>query len=303
MRPTNLSIKKSPCQDSSPLFTRKALLIIALAVLIACSARSPIVEKQLAHLDTIKRPLAFAVLGDSRSGEDIYQRLIAQALRRRPDFLVNVGDMVNSLEDKANRTYLGGIQRAIPVPYFLTPGNHEISREGDEQLYRDLVHLPGNELYYSFEAGNSLFVVLDSEVYGETKKIAGTQYEWLDKTLSRSRHRFRFVFVHRPLFSEPGRGRHFGESLDKHPGERDRLQELFVKHKVTMVFSGHEHLYLRKSFDGIPHITTGGGGSPLYADEQSGGFHHFVLISVEDGRVRGEVIDLEGRVRDSFALY
>ncbi len=98
------------------------------------------------------------------------------------------------------------------------------------------------------------------------------------------------------------RGKHHGNSLDRYPDDRDALQALFVKHKVTAVFTGHEHLYLRKTVDNVLHIITGGGGAPLYAEDAQGGFHHYILVTVEGDRVSAEVIDVNGKVRDSFLV-
>ena len=67
-----------------------------------------------------------------------------------------------------------------------------------------------------------------------------------------------------------------------------------------MVFLGHEHLYLRKTIDGIPHIIVGGGGAPLYAKDEDGGFHHYVLVTVDGDKVAGEVVDVNGKIRDRF---
>ena len=67
-----------------------------------------------------------------------------------------------------------------------------------------------------------------------------------------------------------------------------------------MVFTGHDHLYLRKTVDGIPHIIAGGGGAPLYANEKDGGFYHFIVVTVDGDKVSAEVIDIKGKVRDKF---
>jgi 3',5'-cyclic AMP phosphodiesterase CpdA len=160
------------------------------------------------------------------------------------------------------------------------------------------VHLPGNKLYYSFKVGDFLFVVLDSDIAGQEKKITDGQYEWLKRVLSAAGFQHKFVFVHHPLY--PAKGRHYGESLDEYPAERDRLDELFVRDRVDMVFVGHQHLYLRKSKDGVMQIITGGGGAPLYAGDREGGFYHFVLVTVDGDRVKGKVIDIDGKVRDTF---
>ncbi len=42
------------------------------------------------------------------------------------------------------------------------------------------------------------------------------------------------------------------------------LQPLFKKYGVSFVLTGHNHYYSRALVDGIQHITTGGGGAPLY---------------------------------------
>lgn len=73
-----------------------------------------------------------------------------------------------------------------------------------------------------------------------------------------------------------------------------------MKSKVTMVFAGHEHLYLRKTVDGIVHVITGGAGAPIYGDEKDGGFHHYVLVSVDGESVRAETVGIKGAVRDTF---
>ncbi|HMK49754.1 MAG TPA: metallophosphoesterase, partial [Thermodesulfovibrionales bacterium] len=191
---------------------------------------------------------------------------------------------------------------AVTVPYFLTVGNHDVGDTGSEELYKEEVDLPGNELYYSFVAGKSLFVVLDSNVPGQEEQIADEQYTWLEKLLSASREEHKFVFVHHPLYPVKGKGHHYGGSLDKYPDKRDRLEALFAKNGVNVVFVGHEHLYSKKMVDGVEHIITGGGGARLYTTDDSGGFYHFVLVTVDGKKITGKVIDINGVVRDSFQL-
>jgi 3',5'-cyclic AMP phosphodiesterase CpdA len=194
------------------------------------------------------------------------------------------------------------MSKPITVPYFLTVGNHDAHSKvpGSEQIYTQQVDLPGNELYYSFVAGNSLFVVLDSSLDDQEKKITGKQYAWLEGILANAAQKHKFVFVHHPLYTVKGKGKHAGNSLDRYPVERDRLQALFVKHHVELVFTGHEHLYERKLVDRITHVISGGGGAPLYADEKDGGFNHFVVVTVDGDKVTAEVVDSSNKVRDRF---
>ncbi len=282
------------------------LLIFIATITNGIAAQDQPLQQKLAALEKLPPKFSFVVLGDNRAGDPacdaVYQKLIAAALERRPDLIVNTGDQIDKPGNIEHWKRFRDLSKAVTVPYFLTIGNHDIHPEvaGSEQTYKDQVDLPGNELYYSFVAGNSLFVVLDSYLKGEDKKITGEQFKWLEAAMGNAMQKHRFVFVHHPLFPEKSLGKHHGNSLDRYKDERDRLHGLFVKHKVTTVFTGHEHLYLRKNVDGVPYVITGGGGAPLYAKDENGGFHHYVLVTVDGDKVSGEVVDVNGKVRDRF---
>ena len=88
------------------------------------------------------------------------------------------------------------MSKTITVPYFLTVGNHDSHPKVpfSEKIYKEQVDLPGNELYYSFIAGNSLFVVLDSYIDDQEKRITGEQLKWLEGVLAGSDKKHKFVF-------------------------------------------------------------------------------------------------------------
>jgi 3',5'-cyclic AMP phosphodiesterase CpdA len=223
-------------------------------------------------------------------------------MKRKPAFVVNTGDMIATPGDKNDWAQFWEMSKPITVPYFLTVGNHDAHPNVpfSEKVYKQEVDLPGNELYYSFAAGNSLFIVLDSFIDGQEKRIMGEQFKWLEDLLARSEQKHKFVFVHHPLYTVPGKGVHSGVSLDLYPKDRDRLEALFLKSKVDAVFCGHEHFYQRKTVDGITHIITGGGGAPLYGKDEDGAFNHFIVVTVDNDTVSSEVIDMNGKVRDKF---
>jgi hypothetical protein len=270
------------------------------------AAQDQQLTKKLAALEKLPPKFSFVVLGDNRAGDPacdaVYQKLLAAALKRKPDLFMNTGDQIDKPGNVENWKRFWDLSKNVEIPYFLTVGNHDAHVEvaGSEQTYREQVDLPGNELYYSFAAGNALFIVLDSYLKGEDKKITGKQFKWLEQVLVSSTQKHKFIFIHHPLYPEPGRGKHHGNSLDRYKEERDRLQALFVKNQVSMVFLGHEHYYLRKTIGGIPHIIAGGGGAPLYAKDEDGGFHHYVLVTVDGDRVSGMVVDVNGTIRDKF---
>ena len=260
------------------------------------------IKDKLAALEKIGPRFSFIVIGDNRSGDDIYRKIVAMAMERKPAFMVNTGDLIATPGDLEAWAKFWEMSRPITVPYFLTVGNHDIHSKVpfSQRKYLEQVDQPGNELYYSFVAGNSLFIVLDSYIDDQEKKIAGEQRTWLEAVLARSTEKHKFVFVHHPLYTEKNKGKHHGNSLDRYKDERDALQALFVKHKVSMVFTGHEHLYLRKTVDGIQHVIAGGGGAPLYGAADEGGFYHLVKVTVDGDTVHAETVDVNGTVRDRF---
>ena len=238
----------------------------------------------------------FAVIGDNRSGDRIYTKLVAAVMQRQPAFVVNTGDLIPNPGVVSEWATFWKLSQPITVPYYLVVGNHDVDNAKSEQVWKDEVQLPGNELYYSFTHGRDLFVVLDSSLAGHSHLVDGEQFAWLAKTLDPARYEHQFVFVHEPLFLWKGAS-HYGDSLDKYPEARDKLHQLFVAKRVTAVFAGHEHTFQRMTKDGVPYIITGGAGAPLYS-----GYNHFIVVDVNGPRIALAVIDRDGTMRDEFLL-
>ncbi len=292
---------QAACGVRREIFITLFLLLLLLNGIAVAGQDQPIAQK-LAALKALPAKFSFVVLGDNRSGDKVYRKIIDLAMERKPDLIMNTGDMITTPGSLDEWAKFREMSKIVNVPYFLTVGNHDAHPKvpGSEKIYQEQVELPGNELYYSFVAGNALFVVLNSSLDGQEKKIAGEQRTWLEDVLANAKQRHKFIFVHHPLYTEKGKGKHAGNCLDRYPGDRDLLKTLFRKHRVTAVFSGHEHVYLRKVVDGISFVTTGGGGAPLYVDDLNGGFYHYVYMTVDGDAVSGEVVDAYGKIRDKF---
>ncbi|MEE8349368.1 MAG: metallophosphoesterase, partial [Acidobacteriota bacterium] len=150
----------------------------------------------------------------------------------------------------------------------------DLARREDNHHLRDPA---SQKLWYSFVHGNVLFIILDSNLLideGRYRKTHGLepyrdylqeQLIWVRDLLNASSHdpqiRAKFVFFHHSPFvsyerkSVPilGFGGHPGHSRmvvnqtvpSKQPGETQYLLDLFRWHRVTAIFSGHEHFYER----------------------------------------------------------
>ena len=102
-----------------------------------------------------------------------------------------------------------------------------------------------------------------------------------------------FLFDHTELYSSPLIDPDEGRS---HPAIANRcaLHDLFRRHPVKAVFSGHEHLYWREpaeQHDGIDYFVAGGAGAPLYTTPERGGFSHYILVRISGDKVRYDVIE------------
>lgn len=258
------------------------------------------VSQNVERVKSIESPFQFAVIGDSRDGEKIYGQLMQRILKRKPDFIIHLGDMITQPGEKEWESFFE-ISKPIDLPFFPIVGNHDV---GDtvrgEEIYRKQFLLPEGKTYYVFRAGSGLFVILDSEK--GRGRIADEQWSWLESSLSHSSERLKLVFIHQPLFL-PGDSLKTGRAMDKYPADRDNLHRLFLKTGVKAVFAGHDHRYDRREKDNILYAITGGGGAPIYAFKDQGGYFHYVWISVQTGRMDGEVIDLEGQIQDRFTLF
>ncbi len=275
-------------------------LVLCITASAVFAADEGITNPKLAPLEKIRGKFSFVVLGDNKLGYDMYSALIEQAKKKKPDFIINTGDQIRHPGNLNEWKKFWELSSPVHVPYFLTVGNHDVDNDSSEQIFKEQAGMGMDKPYYSFSVNNAIFIVLDSKIGGHERRIEGQQYHWLENLLASSSKKHTFVILHHPMYPEKGKGHHYGESLDKYPKKRDRLQSLFVRYNVSAVFEGHEHLYLRKKINGIMHIITGGGGASFYADEKDGGFNHIVHITVNGDKIVGEVVDIKGRVRDSF---
>lgn len=263
------------------------------------------------------KPFSFIYMGDAQNGLDRWGSLLKTAYRERPDaaFYIMAGDLVNRGAERDDWDSLFHNAAGIYDRRQLVPalGNHEC-QGGHPDLYLKLFSLMTNgpasiepERAYSFEYGNALFVILDSNLKPET------QTHWLDQRLAQSKAVWKFVVYHHPAYSSvPNRD---NKSL------REQWGPIFDKHHVDLALQGHDHAYLRtypmkgeqrakNSKEGTIYIVSVSGTKHYAQDPRhytEFGMTNVSTYQVLDIQISGDrmvyrAYDQDGKLRDEFVI-
>jgi predicted phosphodiesterase len=153
-----------------------------------------------------------------------------------------------------------------PEPDGFYSGNED--RHPDAGLLQD---------FFAWTWGDAQFIVLDPFWYtprarkGDenwARTLGARQYEWLRKTLESARPRYRFVFLHHLVGGADKQGRGGSEAAGlyewggrnpdgsdgfaaRRPGWPEPIHAMLVRHGVSIVFHGHDHLFAKQDLDGI----------------------------------------------------
>ncbi|MEA3347188.1 MAG: metallophosphoesterase, partial [Candidatus Auribacterota bacterium] len=231
----------------------------------------------------------FIVFGNNRPDgatepqPQVFRKIIKNIEDEDPFLVISVGDIIWGSSDlactKKQMREFNRIFNTLKIPKYIAVGEHEIAGSEENQAYFEK-KLGG--LYKTFTHKNCRFIILNSEEIGNELKIAGKQFSWLEKILSKNKKKHVFVFAHRPLFAV---GTSEEACFDSYPQEGTRLVELFNRHGVRYFIAGHEHFYNRCENKGVIQYVSGSAGAPLKVSEEDGGFHHYLIVKVEGGNV------------------
>ena len=107
-------------------------------------------------------------------------------------FFISLGDLFMDVKyDLA--TYNTSFLQKLNIPIFNAVGNHDLSKFGTYQ------RAFGENTYYSFEQGSSLFLVLDTEL--DDGSIQAEQLILLEQITQKTYENI-FIFSHRPIWAE-----------------------------------------------------------------------------------------------------
>ncbi len=237
-------------------------------------------------------PMAFLVYGDDRS-DSIAHAVVVRAMAQVPcDFLVNTGDMVEDGSSAGDWQSFFDVEAPLlrDHPIFVAIGNHELyGDQAGASFARYFGFLDGAgtpHLYGTTRLGLVRFFFLNATHDWES----GEERDWLVRELSRADTEeglaWRIAVTHDGPWSS---GPHGGNARLN----AAHIPELLAAHKVDLVLSGHDHIYVRGSAGDVKYIVSGGGGAPLYPirpDDRTArkaeATYHFVLVTATADTLR-----------------
>lgn len=179
------------------------------------------------------------------------------------------------------------------VPVFCTPGNHEFSL--DKALLPVYTKRIG-ALYGAFDYGHSHFVSLDTTPLaadGTLKRgtIDDAQMAWLLSELEANKGAKNiFVFMHHYVFGPPDPDTPDIDTGFLSIAMRDRVHAVLASYGVRAVFCGHSHIYWHQVKGGVGYYISGGGGAPLDASPEQGGYLHFLTVEVSGTKLTTQIL-------------
>ena len=261
---------------------------------------------QLQKIDHSRKNFSFAVFGDNRNSIFTFNNLISQLNKENLLFSIDVGDLVLDGDKTKFQFFIKQVENAHS-PLLTAYGNHEAWGNGRNRYIRMF-----GPLYYSLSVGDNYFIIFDDS---NERNIDHKQYVWLKKELRISqKYKNRFVFMHVPLYDPRGEN---GSMIFTGHGLKDKkfakkLNDLFDKNKITMLFCSHIHGYFRGKWGKTPYIITGGAGGPLKGSDPNHYFYHHIRVDINNNSLVYGVIrtrnfvpnSLIGRgIYDVFVLY
>lgn len=247
------------------------------------------------------KSVRFAVIGDNGTGEkgqyEVAREMAAYHQKVSFDFVLMLGDNIYGSKS------LAGFKKKFETPYstlleagvkfYASLGNHD---NPNERFYKPFNM--GGKRYYSFKNGNAEFFALDSGY------MDPQQLDWLNRQLKDSNSAWKICFFHHPLYSD---GRFHGPDKDL----RTRLEPIFERYGVSVVFSGHDHVYERiKPQHGIYYFVEGSSGKLRFHNlkpsaQMAKGFdtdQAFMLVEIAGDQLYFQTISRTGETVDSGVL-
>ena len=263
---------------------------------------SSLLPAQELRLPLQEGSLRFAVIGDAGTGKRAQYEVAEQLalFHRKSSFelVLMLGDNLYGREGP------GDYKKKFELPYkplldadvkfYAALGNHD----NPKQRFYSLFNM-GRKRFYAFRPAPQVqLFALDST------RMNRAQLSWLEEALRSSDSRWKICFFHKPIYSS---GKRHGSSMKL----RRKLEPLFVRYGVNVVFAGHDHVYERlKPQNGIYYFVSGAAGKlrkrnvrrTYWTAEAFDTDRHFLLVEIAGDKLHFQAVSRTGETVDSGVL-
>lgn len=197
---------------------------------------------------------------DIEKEKELMEKIIPEVNRIRPDMIVFSGDMVH---DRNNTVQTEGFDRMCEmfdarIPLFYVPGNHDIGNEADHGEVLKFIQRYGSDRFVYKGKGYTV-IGFNSCVIKAGTEYEAAEYTWLEEQLEKAGNRKPVIVVaHHPFFIKSADEKE--QYYNIKPEVRMKYLDLFVKHGVDMLLSGHMHKLADGEYKDMTLFTSGAAG-------------------------------------------
>jgi len=285
----------------------------------------------------------FVIIGDRTGGANAlgtFKLAMGQINLLQPEFVINVGDNIEGYSSEkaelnAEWDQIDTMLKQLDMPFFRTPGNHDIANKVAQQVWRERF----GATYYYFVYKNTLFMVLDSEddsrpapppdmkekielfnrlqTEDPAKAHAMLEEFMSDESVVASLGKpvefkqYQIEFIKNTLAQYPKVRWTFlflHEPAWDNPSESFKAIQQLLKGRSHTFFAGHLHYYDYDNIDGVEYITMGPAGASFHKDGPGNVDHIMWVTMTENGPQMGNIalkglFDRKGLDPEMFGAY
>ena len=241
------------------------------------------------------------VIGDwGRRGQFFQRHVAAKMDEIAYDAIISVGDNfypdgIESSTDSQIKESWSDIYNTNK-PWYVALGNHDHHGNAKAQTQIDLPWWNMPAPVFDVTVCGHTFVIMDSTT------IDGSQWAHVDHLLEKSTNTYKWIVAHHPIYSA---GWHHNVKDDY----RYKMIEMYKKHNVIAILSGHDHNLQYIEYENIRQIISGSGSSAYFVQTKQDGLEFFkpeagfVNLAISDNNVQLTYIGVNGTLFTKTILF
>ncbi len=235
-------------------------------------------------------PVTFLIYGDNRTDAIRHGAVVRAMVDEPADLLIHTGDFVDDGGNASNWQSFFDVEAPLLRErcLFSAVGNHELT-EAQGASWLRFFGTARAQAERSLNDTVRWGMVRFFFINGWGSLASGADRAWLDRALKASDGEegvaWRFLVTHHGPYSS---GLHGGNERFQ-AGE---VEPLLRAHGVSMVISGHDHVYERGASGMLRYVVSGGGGAPLYPlgpplpqTRRAASIYHYVRVTVTPTKI------------------